>query len=250
MPEPSPARGAHVSRIEGFSDAVFAFALTLLVVSLEVPKTFEELRGTLRGFVPFAACFAILVWIWHSHHVFFRRYGLVDGTTILLTAVLLFVVLFYVYPLKYLFTALAAWFLGVEPAAHGWAFPRGGEGLVLMRIYGGGYVAVFGIFALLYAHAWRKRGALGLDVEERFETKMGIGIALVNVGIGAISVGIALAGRPEHAGAAGWIYAATGPAIGAVHAIARTRHERTRRSAGARADSAGATQAPGDPDAP
>lgn len=250
MPSPSPSRGAHVSRLEGFSDAVFAFALTLLVVSLEVPKTFEELRGTLRGFVPFAACFAVLFWIWHSHHVFFRRYGLVDGTTIFLTSVLLFVVLFYVYPLKYLFTALAAWFLGVEPASPGWAFPRGGDGLALMRIYGGGYVAVFGIFALLYTHAWRRREALGLDGEERFETKMGIGVALVNVGMGTISIGIALVGEPQHAAAAGWVYAATGPAIGALHTIARTRHERARRSAAARAGSASPSAGSGGPDRP
>ena len=34
-------RGQEITRIEGLSDAVFAFAITLPVVSLEVPKTFK-----------------------------------------------------------------------------------------------------------------------------------------------------------------------------------------------------------------
>ena len=36
-------RGREVSRIEGLSDAVFGFEITFLVVSLEVPNTFDEL---------------------------------------------------------------------------------------------------------------------------------------------------------------------------------------------------------------
>lgn len=52
-------RGREVSRIEGFSDAVFGFALTLLVVSLEVPESFDGLKQILGGFVPFAITFAL-----------------------------------------------------------------------------------------------------------------------------------------------------------------------------------------------
>src|SRR3979411_1875207 len=105
---PHTSRAEHyrreVSRIEGFSDAVFAFAVTLLVVSLEVPRTFNELWSAMRGFLAFAICFALLFQVWWRHHTYFRRYGLEDTVTKALTGVLLFVVLFYVYPLKFLWT--------------------------------------------------------------------------------------------------------------------------------------------------
>jgi uncharacterized membrane protein len=87
-------RGVDFSRIDAFSDVVFGFALTLLVVSLEVPHTFKELNDSLRGFIPFAICFFLLILIWYSHYKFFRRYGLHDLGTITINALLLFVVLF------------------------------------------------------------------------------------------------------------------------------------------------------------
>src|ERR671920_1754514 len=72
-------RGEDVSRIEGFSDAVFAFAVTLLVVSLEVPNTFDELLATMRGFVAYAITGWLLYSVWFDHYIFFRRFGLQDN---------------------------------------------------------------------------------------------------------------------------------------------------------------------------
>src|SRR5215471_17853299 len=89
-------RGSEVTRLEGFSDAVFGFALTLLVVSLEVPKSFHELMQSMRGFPAFGICFVFLVKVWFDHYHFFRRYGLQDTWCVTLNAALLFFVLFYV----------------------------------------------------------------------------------------------------------------------------------------------------------
>ncbi len=144
-------RGTDVTRIEGFSDAVFAFALTLLVVSLEVPRTFGELMHAMRGFVAFAISFVFLLQIWFKHYGFFRRYGLQDVVTRLLNSALLFIVLFYVYPLKFLWTHLP---FGGETAAF-----TPSEAKTLLVIYGLGGSAVFTIFALLHLHAWRLRDA-------------------------------------------------------------------------------------------
>src|SRR5258706_4034200 len=159
-----------VSRIEGFSDAVFAFAVTLLVVSLEVPHTFTELWAAMRQFLAFAICFALLFQVWWRHFNFFRRYGLEDAPTIALTGILLFVVLFYVYPLKFVFTLMFDQMLGLagehSPTIRPEQAPR------LMQVYSGGMIAVFTVFTLMYANAYRRRDELGLDARERLKTRI------------------------------------------------------------------------------
>ena len=95
-----------VTRIEAFSDAVFGFAITLLVVSLAVPNSFDELLQVMKGLPVFAVTFAILLMMWQEHHNLFKRFPSSDGVTIWLNGALLFVVLSYIYPLKFLFSGI------------------------------------------------------------------------------------------------------------------------------------------------
>ncbi len=152
-------RGREMSRVDGFSDVVFGFALTLLVVSLEVPKSYVELHELIRGFLPFAISFTLLITIWYAHFFFFRRFGLHDVGTISLNAMLLFVVLFYVYPLKFLFGLVVGQIMGSASAKD--LGPQ--QGVELMVLYGLGFAAVYLLLFALYWNGWRQREELELN---------------------------------------------------------------------------------------
>ena len=186
-----------MSRIDAFSDVVFGFAITLLVVSLEVPKTFNELRASLLGFVPFAICFTFLLLVWHGHYIFFRRYNLHDSATIAINGGLLFVILFYVYPLKFL------WYL----LFGGHNVMTTGEDLrLLMLVYGAGYSAIYISFSLLYWRAWSLRTELDLNALELLETRASLVEHLFMAAIGILSCAAALLLPAAQSGNAGSVY--------------------------------------------
>jgi uncharacterized membrane protein len=87
MNEAEGGTGSH--RLQTFSDAVFAIACTLLVVSLEVPKSFAALLADMQGFIAFSFAFAALIYIWSIHYRLFRRFPLDDNWSVLLNACLL-----------------------------------------------------------------------------------------------------------------------------------------------------------------
>jgi hypothetical protein len=147
--------------------------------------------------------------VWFHHYRYFRRYGLQDTFTVALNSVLLFVVLFYVYPLKFVFTMLVGQLTG--------GFTVGGPSVVesmisreevptLMAIYGVGFSAVFGIFALLCWRAHSRREQLQLTEVEVLVTQQSL---FENGGMGAIgllSVLMALMMPTNAAGLSGFVY--------------------------------------------
>ena len=219
-------RGSEISRIEGLSDAVFAFAVTLLVVSLEAPKTFEALVRLMHGFVSFGVCFGMLLMIWHAQYIYFRRYALDDNTSFLLNAMLLFVVAFYVYPLKFLFTTLTNGITGyreTDAAGHVVQAMQRADWRPLMEIYSAGFIALYVIFALLYLHAYRLRSELDLSPMETYETRGVVQENLLMVGIGTLALVLAFLNAPQISGMS---YVLIGP----LQAWLGARHGKRRRA--------------------
>lgn len=200
--------GREVSRVEGFSDAVFGFALTLLVVSLEVPETFDSLKSILAGFLPFALMFALICWIWYEHYAFFRRFDAEDPLTIALNCVLLFIVLFFVYPLKFVFSNVVRIMSGNPFAFRDMSHA---DNRLLLSVYSAGFVGIMLVFVLLYWNVYRKRAALGLSAEEIFEARAGARTHALSMGVGLVSIAMAWLLPFPWFVLAGPIYALQGP---------------------------------------
>jgi uncharacterized membrane protein len=225
--------------LEGFSDAVFGFALTLLVVSLETPGDVGQVIELAKGFGPFALTFAMVSWIWYEHNLFFRRYGLQDAWTVFLNSVLLFVVLFYVYPLKFLASQLVGLMVMLIAGADAVATrPNFGTTLFeqrwLMLIYSGGIVLIFLSFVLLYRHAWRKRRELDLSPRDETELVLVQRSHMITLGLGLTSM-LLVTINPRWAQWAGLVYMLMGPLHGWHGYRANARLEQMDRAAEAAA---------------
>jgi uncharacterized membrane protein len=217
-------RGGEVSRIETLSDAVFAFALTLLVVSLEVPGTFDELLIAVQGFPAFAACFALLIWIWYHHFLFHRRYGLETPGIVWVNAALLFTVLFYVYPLKFMAGLLQGSFFGDATTARAALEPE--QAPALMLFYAGGFTAIFVMLAVLNVIAYRRRDLLGLNPTECLVARQEVRMHLISAGVGIFALVLTALG-PRAVPWAGLSFFLLGPLHGIHGAITGREIERS-----------------------
>ena len=207
-------RGREVTRIEAFVDAAFAFAVTLLVISFDaIPDSVPALVEALKGVPAFAASFSLLAWIWWSHAAWSRRYGLDDGRSVLLSLLLVFLVLVYVYPLRLIFSSF------FEFMSRGWlSSPLQVRDPVELRAmfvaYALAWTTLGCVVVALYRHAWRCREALGLDRDERIALRGQIAAHAMIPFTGLVALGwiavVTVAGVPELSAFSGFAYGLMG----------------------------------------
>lgn len=168
-------RGLEMTRIETFTDAAFAFALTLLVISFDtIPTSYPELIAALSEIPAFLGSAAIILLFWHAHMTWSRRFGLEDGIAILLSFLLVITVLVYVYPLRYMTAtvfALIGHLVGWSWLIPDITLPVRAEVNQLCIIYGIGFSIMCLCIVLLNRHALRRSELLELNALEQFDAK-------------------------------------------------------------------------------
>ncbi len=97
-------RALDLDRVVFFSDAVFAIAMTVLVLTLEIPANTSDaevahaLRSSLPSVFSYALSFAVIATYWLVHHRIFRYIQRTDTTMLVLNLSILGVVAFVPYP--------------------------------------------------------------------------------------------------------------------------------------------------------
>lgn len=180
-------RGGAVTRIENLSDIVFALAFGMLVSSASRPQTFNELSQHLLTIIPVTAGFFMLVAIWNAHFTYFRRYGVGDSYVIFLNCILLLLVLFVAYPLRFIFDSLFGFLVGLS-GDWSWLTAAGIDyrnAAIIMGYFTLGYALIYLVISLMYSHAVTKADILGLTPTELAVTRQSIWLFRGHVALAA-----------------------------------------------------------------
>src|ERR1700754_2762518 len=101
------------TRLDALIDAIFAFAITLLILwNDRLPNSFDSLVALFGSIPSFAVSFALIVLFWLQHVRWRRQHRVGDRVTTLLALALVFVVLIYVFPLRIMFSLFFSWVTG------------------------------------------------------------------------------------------------------------------------------------------
>jgi len=135
----SPSARRSTGRLVAFSDAIFAFTVTLLVLAIKTPSDFTNLGHGLIALWPsylaYALTFLFIGQVWVNHHVMFDHISAANRVVLFLNTLLLMIVAFLPFATSVLAEAL-----------------RSGDGLKIAVFF---YAIAFDIAALTYNAVWR-----------------------------------------------------------------------------------------------
>ncbi|MBL7828968.1 MAG: DUF1211 domain-containing protein, partial [Saprospiraceae bacterium] len=136
-------RGAEPSRLDNLTDGVFGIAITLLIFNLANPNSFDDLLTFTKTLPAFLISIAFLVTVWNEHLRFSEIYTLHDAKLAILNTIFIALIIFYVYPLRFLTLFLTNFFFrtNIQVSIQGDQVPW------LMMYYG--FVA-FALYFILY----------------------------------------------------------------------------------------------------
>jgi Endosomal/lysosomal potassium channel TMEM175 len=199
-------RGLEMTRLETFIDAAFAFAITMLVIAAQqIPDDIETLLAAFKNVPAFVASVIVVGIFWRGHWLWSRRYGLEDGKSIFISWAMMVTILIYIYPLKAIFNSM--WFLLSDGhLGHPLGLRRDAQARCLFAIFALGFTAIAFEILLLNLRAWQLREPLRLNDREKLITRQEITGWSVPVGVGIVSLGLALALPIEHVAWSGWVY--------------------------------------------
>jgi uncharacterized membrane protein len=152
-----PPADKETGRLEAFSDGVFAIAITLLILNIEVPKAGEGMPLAIKileqwpAFLAYGVAFLTILIMWINHHALFKIIRHIDRAFLVLNGLLLMAVTFINYP-----TALMAHYL---------ASPRN-QSVPAAVIFSGSFVVVAFLFNVLWRYAAHNRRLLGAHVDD------------------------------------------------------------------------------------
>jgi uncharacterized membrane protein len=141
------------NRLEAFSDGVFAVAITLLVIEIEVPTgedLWHELKEEWPSFASFFVSFWVIGIIWVNHHGVLDQLKRADRAVLYLNLLLLMTVVFIPFS-----TALLAEHL-----------KSGADEEVAAVVYSAAFTAMGLAFGSLWTYITRHRAALGVELSD------------------------------------------------------------------------------------
>src|SRR4029077_7756608 len=200
-------RGMEMRRLETFIDAALAFAISMLVIAAQqIPDNIQALLAAFKNVPTFVCSIAVLGIFWRGHWLWSRRYGLEDGTSILISWVMIFTILIFIYPLKAIFGAM--WYL-LSNGQVGRPFSlhtTESQARTIFAIYAVGLVAISAEILLLNLRAWQLREPLRLNARERFMTRGELTGWSIPVGVGIVSLVLSFTLPIEQISWCGWVY--------------------------------------------